>query len=174
MCVYCSDSLTPCKQNQGVILNSLPNNRVQHKLAQFGATGTAGVIMLSAFIKSLNREQWIAEAAYYKAEARGFEPCKDIDDWLEAEQDYLSMLINLQLNVLEEDGTISVMGLRQIAESLGVQNLQKMRFELELIRAIQEASHHRGCFQSESSYTCEEVGCHWKSKCRRLVAIWHR
>jgi len=27
----------------------------------------------------------IAETAYYKAEARGFEPGRELDDWLEAE-----------------------------------------------------------------------------------------
>lgn len=36
--------------------------------------------MLSAFIKSLNREQWIMDAAYYKALARGFEPHQELDD----------------------------------------------------------------------------------------------
>jgi hypothetical protein len=130
--------------------------------------------MLSAFIKNLNRQQWICEAAYYKAVARGFEPCQELDDWLAAEQDYLTMLIDLQLNVLEEDGTVSTMGLRQIGESLGVLNPERIRSELELIRAIQDASHHRPCFQSEKSASCEEAGCQWQTKCRKLVAIWHR
>lgn len=30
----------------------------------------------------------IAERAYYKAESRNFEPGHEIDDWLEAEQEY--------------------------------------------------------------------------------------
>ena len=30
----------------------------------------------------------IATAAYYKAEARQFEPGRDLDDWLEAEEDF--------------------------------------------------------------------------------------
>jgi hypothetical protein len=152
----------------------LPNNDVKHRLTQFSATVVAEVFMLSAIVKNLNREQWISEAAYYKALAKNFQANQDIDNWLEAEQEYLTMLINLQINVLEEDGTISVMGLRQIAESLGIQNLQQMRLEFELIRAIQEASHHRGCFQSNDSKTCDETNCHWKSKCKRLVAVWHR
>ncbi|TAK60756.1 MAG: DUF2934 domain-containing protein [Methylobacter sp.] len=29
----------------------------------------------------------IAELAYYKAESRGFEPGRELDDWLEAEQE---------------------------------------------------------------------------------------
>lgn len=31
----------------------------------------------------------IAEIAYYKAESRHFEPGYEIDDWLEAEQEFL-------------------------------------------------------------------------------------
>ncbi len=31
----------------------------------------------------------IAELAYYKAESRGFEPGHELDDWLEAEWEFL-------------------------------------------------------------------------------------
>lgn len=130
--------------------------------------------MLSAFIKSLNREQWIAEAAYFKALARGFKPHEELRDWLEAEQEYSTMLIELQLHVLEEDGTVSTLGLRQIAESLGVLHPEHLYSERELIRAIQEASHHRPCFRSAKSSACQEHDCQWKTKCRKLIAIWHR
>lgn len=37
-----------------------------------------------------NVQDWfdcIATAAYYKAEARGFRPGRELDDWLEAEAD---------------------------------------------------------------------------------------
>ena len=37
---------------------------------------------------SPDRLQWIAEAAYYRALNRGFEPGNEDLDWLEAEQDY--------------------------------------------------------------------------------------
>jgi hypothetical protein len=130
--------------------------------------------MLSTFIKSLNREQWIAEAAYFKALARGFKPHEELRDWLEAEQDYVTMLIELQLHVLEEDGTVSTLGLRQIAESLGILHPEQLYSELELIRAIQDASHHRPCFRSSRASSCEEEGCQWRMKCRTLIAIWHR
>lgn len=130
--------------------------------------------MLSAFIKNLNRQQWVSEAAYFKALARGFEPNKEVDDWLLAEQDYLTMLINLQLNVLEEDGKVSVMGLREIAESLGVEHPEQLSSEVELIHSIQEASHHRSCFQPNGAGHCDEAGCPWKTRCRKLVAIWYR
>jgi hypothetical protein len=34
----------------------------------------------------------IAEIAYYKAEKRGFEPGHELDDWFEAEQEYMQEL----------------------------------------------------------------------------------
>lgn len=68
--------------------------------------------MLSA--KNINRQQWIAEAAYYKAVARGVDAQEELTDWLSAEQDYLMMLGNLQANALEENGAVSRMGLRHL------------------------------------------------------------
>lgn len=38
------------------------------------------------------REQMIAEAAYFRAERRGFEPGSEISDWLEAEADVEHLL----------------------------------------------------------------------------------
>jgi hypothetical protein len=130
--------------------------------------------MLSTFIKSLNREQWIAEAAYFKALARGFESNNELRDWLEAEREYSTMLIDLQLHVLEEDGTVSTLGLRQIAESLGILHPEHLYSERDLIRAIQQVSRHKPCFRSAKASSCEEAGCQWRMKCRALIAIWHR
>ena len=130
--------------------------------------------MLSTFVKNLNRQQWVSDAAYYKALARGFEPNKEQDDWLAAEDDYLTMLVDLQLHVLEEDGTVSTMGLQQIAASLGVENSARIRSEFDLIHTIQETTHHRPCFRLEGKMFCEEEGCLWQVKCRKIVAIWHR
>lgn len=39
-----------------------------------------------AFIAEDELRRRVAEAAYYLAERRGFEPGHDVDDWLEAEQ----------------------------------------------------------------------------------------
>ena len=36
-----------------------------------------------------DRDAKIAELAYYKAERRSFEPGHELEDWLEAEQEYL-------------------------------------------------------------------------------------
>lgn len=38
------------------------------------------------------REQWIAEAAYFRAEQRGFSPGNEMSDWLDAEADVDRML----------------------------------------------------------------------------------
>ena len=36
---------------------------------------------------NFERERLIAEAAYFRAEKRGFEPGKEMDDWFMAEQE---------------------------------------------------------------------------------------
>lgn len=35
-------------------------------------------------------QRWIAEAAYFRAERRGFEPGRETDDWLAAEAEILA------------------------------------------------------------------------------------
>ena len=42
------------------------------------------------------REQMIAEAAYFRAERRGFEPGNEVSDWLEAEGDVEHLLSGRQ------------------------------------------------------------------------------
>lgn len=41
------------------------------------------------------REQMIAEAAYYRAEQRGFVPGNEMSDWLQAEADVEALLGNI-------------------------------------------------------------------------------
>ena len=41
------------------------------------------------------REQMIAEAAYYRAQQRGFEPGNEMSDWLQAEADVEAVLGNI-------------------------------------------------------------------------------
>jgi hypothetical protein len=38
---------------------------------------------------ALARHDWVAKYAYFLAEARGFTPVQDLNDWLEAERAYL-------------------------------------------------------------------------------------
>ena len=42
------------------------------------------------------REQMIAEAAYFRAERRGFIPGNEMSDWLQAEADVEGVLRNIQ------------------------------------------------------------------------------
>ena len=42
--------------------------------------------------EAIPREQWIAEAAYFRAEQRGFAPDNELSDWLDAEADVERML----------------------------------------------------------------------------------
>lgn len=42
------------------------------------------------------REQMIAEAAYFRAERRGFAPGNEMSDWLQAEADVEGILRNRQ------------------------------------------------------------------------------
>jgi len=38
-----------------------------------------------------DRDAKIAEFAYYKAESRGFEPGHELDDWIDAEREFIEM-----------------------------------------------------------------------------------
>lgn len=43
-------------------------------------------------ITTKEREAWIAQQAYYLAEARGFAPGEEMADWLQAEQQFASRM----------------------------------------------------------------------------------
>lgn len=53
---------------------------------------------VAALVPPEVRAQMIAEAAYYRAEARGFEPGRDLEDWLEAEAQ-IDRLLEIELVV---------------------------------------------------------------------------
>ena len=46
------------------------------------------ILSEKAELSNSNREEEIAEIAYYKSESRGFEPGHDLDDWYQAELEY--------------------------------------------------------------------------------------
>jgi len=124
--------------------------------------------------ESTPRHQWISVAAYYKAQAREFEPGKELDDWLEAEKEYSAMLVTHYLSMSKENGGMTISGLQQLAKSIGVQNPERMILEIELIQAIQDISQHRPCFRSETRMLCDGEGCEWRVECRKLIAVWYR
>ena len=125
--------------------------------------------------ESKTRHQWISVAAYYKAEDRGFTPGLELDDWLAAEKDYAEMLITLYLSRVEEDGVMTIVSLRQLAKAIGVQDSERLNLKVDLIRAIQDISRIRPCFQLDLNNFCEEIaGCQWKKECQKMIAVWKR
>ena len=121
------------------------------------------------------RHQWISEAAYFNAEARKFEPGKELDDWLEAEVEHTKFLIKSFLIQCKEDGGLSVAELQVFAGSIGIDHPEYLNTEAKLIREIQKSSlHHRPCFQSENRVTCHEQECQWQEECQKLIATWLR
>ncbi len=129
--------------------------------------------MLNHAVKPVNRQLWISEAAYYKALAREFKPGKELTDWLEAEINYSKMLVALYISILEEDGPITILSLQELAAFIGIKNPEDMRSEIELVRAIQNATEHSPCFRSEINVTCEELECKWRTECRKLISAWY-
>jgi len=122
-----------------------------------------------------NCHLWVSVAAYYKAEARGFEPGKELDDWLEAEIDYTKLLINAFLWRCKEDGGMTVAELQVFASSLGIDHADFFNKEADIIREIQKSAlKHHPCFQSEKRISCDEPDCQWREQCLKLVATWLR
>ena len=121
------------------------------------------------------RHQWISVAAYYTAEKRGFAPGLELDDWLAAEKNYFEILITSYLSIMEEDDAITVASLQQLAKKMGIQNPESLKFKDDLIRAIQDISGTRPCFQLDPHHLCDVItGCHWRKECQKLIAVWKR
>jgi Protein of unknown function (DUF2934) len=126
-------------------------------------------------IDSISRQQWISDAAYFKAEARGFNTDYITTDWLEAEHDYIEMLVDLYLSVFREDDAMTITGLRQLAKAIGVYKPECIVSVPELICLIQVASHRSPCFRTKLDELCKDQdGCQWKTECQKLVAEWRR
>jgi hypothetical protein len=130
---------------------------------------------LAQQIDDISREQWISDAAYYKAEARGFLPAHEVADWVAAEQEFIEMLVDLFLSVFREDGSMTMTGLEQLAKAIGVQKSERIDSKAKLIRLIQEASRHRPCFKTKPGEYCkDQASCQWSGECQKLVAEWRR
>lgn len=126
-------------------------------------------------IENISRQHWISDAAYYKAQARGFFTGYEINDWLEAEQDFDEMLVDLFLPVFREDGVITIKGLQQLAGAIGVVRPERIGSKLELIRQIQLACNHPPCFRVQPGEFCQDQAkCQWKNECQKLIAEWWR
>lgn len=125
--------------------------------------------------ESRKRHEWIAVAAYFKAERRGFAPNHEWDDWLEAELDYARMQVEEFVAVLEEDGDATLIGLQTLAHSIGVEHPENIHSKTDLIQAIQCACQLLPCFRTGPEELCKQVpDCQWRSECKKLIAEWKR
>jgi len=125
-------------------------------------------------IQNKTRQQWISEVAYYKAEARVFAHGQELNDWLEAEKDYIDMLLSYYLSIFEEDGGMTKANLQQLAKAIGIETPEVYGNKTRLVQAIQKTSHRRSCFRSDSSIVCKKQDCQWKAECQKLIAVWMR
>lgn len=123
---------------------------------------------------NIARHLWISEAAYFKAEARAFKASCELNDWLEAEKEYIEMLITDYLSVSAEDGGISKASLQLLAKKIGIKSPEKITQMTELVRLIQNASQQRSCFQSDHSKLCKDKNCIWSTECQKMIAEWMR
>ncbi len=124
-------------------------------------------------LKRLNdRQQWIATAAYYKAEARGFVQGKEAEDWRAAEIKYIDVQIRSFLLRCHEDEGMSVHGLQNLAYTIGLSHPEKIDSNIKLITEIQKMTHHRPCFRSANRMKCKETACEWRMECQHLTAEW--
>lgn len=129
--------------------------------------------MLRKLANKINRQAWIYEAAYYLAEKRGFVPGFESADWQQAETSYNEMLIAAYIEILQEDGQMTVAGVRQLVELIGIKDADKLHTEAELVHAVQIAVKHRPCFRTKTIGECQEIDCVWRSECMKLTAAWH-
>ncbi len=121
------------------------------------------------------RDHWISDAAYYKAQARGFIPGYDVYDWLEAEQEYKEMQVGLFLAKCKEDGCMTVTGLRELAKEVGVSRTERIYSQIKLIHLIQAATGQRPCFRINPGEFCkDQAECQWSGECQKLIAEWSR
>ena len=153
--------------------NQSPSTR-QHNIKSVRLDTPAPIVENKGLEQTAIRHQWIAEAAYFKAEARGFEVGGALDDWLEAEQDYIKSMITEYLSVCEEDGGLTLVSLQQLARDIGVDHPEKITGIKQLVRSIQQASHERPCFRFERNLLCKDKNCQWSSECQKLIAVWLR
>jgi len=117
------------------------------------------------------RQQWISEAAYYKAKNRNFEPGFEVDDWHIAEQDFMQTMIARYLNVCSEDGGITLIGLQRLAKSLGLENADTIIHKDDLIHEIQIITNNDACFDNYLYKNCNRSDpCLWRAECKKLTA----
>ena len=124
-------------------------------------------------LESQKRHEWIAVAAYFKAERRDFAPNHELDDWLEAELEFARRQVEEYLCILEEDGEATLIGLQLLAHSLGVEHPEHIHSKTDLIQAIQCACQLLPCYRTDIEELCSLVpDCQWRTECKKVFAEW--
>jgi len=77
----------PASQNQEEIKVKTNGNTVSPAKGKSVAARIRPMLKAVSSSDDCPREQMIAEAAYFRAQQRGFEPGNEMSDWLEAESD---------------------------------------------------------------------------------------
>jgi|GEM_PF-984318 Protein of unknown function (DUF2934) len=117
------------------------------------------------------RQQWISEAAYYKAKNRNFEPGFEEYDWQLSEQEFMKTMVTHFLNICSEDGGITLIGLQRLAKLLGIENSETFSHKDELIHVIQLLTHNDACFDNYLYKDCKRSDpCLWRAECKKLTA----
>ena len=60
--------------------------------ADTAQTGNGSFTLHSAHFEPMQRNEMVEQAAYYRAESRGFQPGHEMEDWLAAERDIEHLL----------------------------------------------------------------------------------
>ncbi|MEE9425204.1 MAG: hypothetical protein V3V18_09530 [Methylococcales bacterium] len=64
--------------------------------------------------------------------------------------------------------------LKGVARGAGVDNVELLKKEQDIVRSVQEIKGHQPCFQSDERHYCVEYDCEWRTECMKLVAAWMR
>ncbi len=162
------------KQNAIINSNDQHPSAQQTNIATDNTNDTLPSTKNEHLDQNIARHQWISEAAYFKAETRAFKVGRELNDWLEAEKNYIEMLITSCLSVCKEDGGINKASLQLLAKKIGIEHPEDITQTTELVRVIQNTSQQRSCFQSEYSKLCQDKDCIWSIECQKLIAEWMR
>lgn len=116
------------------------------------------------------RHHWISEAAYYKAESRHFAAGLELDDWLLAERQFVIMQVKRYLAIAEEDGGMTRAGLQRLAKSVGIESLECMLTEEDLVHGIQQRLGDESCFNllRSDKFCSAKQSCLWKLECKQM------
>lgn len=110
----------------------------------------------------------------FQSSTQSFDPNDMLDNRLSIKDYHADTQISRYLKQAEEDDYLTLVGLHQLAKSIGVNNPEKITHKIELIRNIQKAINHQPCFRSEIRNICCDNDCNWQKECKKMIAEWYR